>query len=108
MPSTTGRGCTAHFDESGVWYCTYDEPAVTAFKQITGRDPYQIPNGDEQWVKFRAGYMTDFLSRAREMQKKEFPALKLGVLVTLNASARNCRRWVPILNCLNSEKSSVL
>ena len=37
-----------------------------------------------------------------------FGALKLGVLVRLKTSARNWSRCVPIRNCLNSEKSSVL
>lgn len=79
MCSTPGVGCTPHFDDKGVWYCTYDEPVVENFKKTTGRDPYQIPNGDEEWVRFRAGYMTDFVRQVRQMQRRDFPKAKLGV-----------------------------
>ncbi len=78
MCSTPGVGCTPHFDDQGVWYCTYDEPVVEAFKKETGRDPHQIPNGDAEWVRFRSRYMTDFVRQVRQMQQRDFPSVKLG------------------------------
>ena len=79
MTSTPGKGIAAHFDDKGVWYCTYDEPAVEAFKAKTGRDPFQIPNGDIDWVQFRADYMTGFVRKVREIQKRKYPNAKIGV-----------------------------
>jgi hypothetical protein len=90
MEGSPGKGCTPHWDEKGVWYCTYDRPAIEAFKKKTGRDPLQIPNDDEEWVLFRAAYMTGFMRSVREMQKKEFPKVKLGVFGC--PSGRACLR----------------
>ena len=79
MEGSPGVGCTPHFDNEGVWYCTYDQPALEAFRKKTGRDPRKISNGDEEWVRFRASYLTDFLRRARELQRATYPKMKLGV-----------------------------
>lgn len=79
MPSTVGVGMAAHFDDKGVWYCTYDEPAVEAFKSQTGRDPFQIPNDDLEWVQFRANYMTDFVREVRQIQQAEYPDTRIGL-----------------------------
>jgi len=80
MESTPGLGCTPHFDEKGVWYCTYDAPAIEAFKRKIGRDPFRIPNDDMEWVQFRASYLTDFVRRVREMQRSTYPKIKIGLL----------------------------
>jgi uncharacterized lipoprotein YddW (UPF0748 family) len=79
MESTPGVGCTPHFDEKGVWYCTYDRPAIEAFKKNVGRDPLRIPNDDMEWVRFRASYLTDFVRRVREMQRSTYPKVKIGL-----------------------------
>lgn len=82
MEGTLGVGITPHFDDNGVWYCGYDDAHVEAFKRKTGRDPFKIPNDDEEWVRFRAGYMTEFLQRVRQLQKTTYPQVKLGLFGT--------------------------
>jgi hypothetical protein len=95
MVSTPGVGCTPHFDDNGVWYCTYDGPAVKEFKGKTGRDPLKIPNDDPEWVRFRAAYVTDFLRRVRAVQRRDFPKVKVGLFgcprgrIGLTVSDRN-------------------
>ncbi len=79
MESSRGVGCTPHYDRKGVWYCSYDKPAVEAFRERTGRDAFGIPNDDDEWVRFRAGYMTTFMRRVREMQRGSYPRIKLGL-----------------------------
>lgn len=79
MTSTPGKGIAPHFDAEGVWYCTYDKPAVEAFKAKTGRDAFQIPNDDAQWVQFRADYMTEFVHKVRRIQKAKHSNVKIGV-----------------------------
>jgi uncharacterized lipoprotein YddW (UPF0748 family) len=79
MEGSPGLGCTPHFDVDGTWYCDYDEPILTAFRQQTGKDPYEIRNSDEEWIRFRAKYRTDWLRKVRQLQKEIFPEVKLGV-----------------------------
>ena len=79
VESTPGKGCTPHWDAKGVWNCTYDEPVVEAFKCQTGRDPFEIPNDDEEWVRFRAGYVTDFVRKIRQLQQSTYPTVTLGL-----------------------------
>jgi len=45
----------------GVSTGGYEEPMVEAFKEETGRDPFQIPNNDEDWIRFRARYLTQWV-----------------------------------------------
>jgi hypothetical protein len=87
MESSRGVGCTPHYDDKGVWYCTYDKPALEAFKKKTGRDPFKIPNDDDEWVRFRADYMTDFVRRVREMQRSTYPKIKIGLFGSPNGRA---------------------
>lgn len=79
MEGSPDMGCTPHFDEKGVWYCTYDAPAVEAFRKQNGRDPFRIPNDDPEWVRFRAGYFENFVRGVRELQRSTFPKVKLGL-----------------------------
>jgi hypothetical protein len=82
MESSRRAGCTPHFDRRGVWYCTYDPPAVEAFQNRTGRDPFRIPNDDDEWVRFRAAYLTNFVRGVRDLQRAGYPKLKLGLFGT--------------------------
>lgn len=67
-------------DGDGTYYAHYDPPIVEAFKARTGRDPFQIPNSDPDWLCFRAGYVTDFLRQARALQKRFYPDQDFGVM----------------------------
>ncbi len=53
-------------DDKSVCLFGYDEPMVQAYREKMGRDPYEIPNGDTDWVRFRAGATnTQFLRELR-------------------------------------------
>ena len=43
----------------------YEAEATGAFTAKYGLDPLALPEGDERWLRFRAGYMTEFMRRAR-------------------------------------------
>ncbi len=60
-------------DDDGVVYYGYEPPAVQDFKAKTGRDPFQIPNSDPEWLQHRADYMSQFVREARQMQRGVAP-----------------------------------
>ena len=43
----------------------YEAEAVRAFTAKHGIDPLTLPESDERWLRFRAGYMTEFMRQAR-------------------------------------------
>ena len=47
------RGCSLVDDKSACLF-GYDDPVIQDYREKTGRDPYEIPNGDTDWVRFRA------------------------------------------------------
>lgn len=67
------------FDETGYNITHYDPPALEAFAAKTGRDAWQVPNGDPEWVAFRADYMTAYLRQARQLQRDLYPDIEFGV-----------------------------
>ena len=71
---------TPRVDENGYWYGTYDPPAAEAFQEKTGRDPFAIPNSDPEWVQFRADYLSEFIRKARALQKRFYPDKDFGVM----------------------------
>jgi len=68
-------------DENGVCRAMYEEPIVSAFKEKTGRNPFEIPNEDEEWMRFRADVNTDYVRRVRRLINQVKPDVKLGVMV---------------------------
>jgi len=66
-------------DGKGYSAIGYEKPILDAFKKKTGKDAKTIPNDDMEWIKFRAGYVTDFVRRAREYQNKWYPGIVFGV-----------------------------
>ena len=79
MESSPGVGCTPHCDNDGVWYCGYEPATVQPFQKQTGRDPFRIPNADDEWVRFRAAYLTDFVRRVRQLQRGAYARVNLGL-----------------------------
>ena len=71
---------TPRVDADGVYYAHYDPPIVEAYHAQTGRDPFEIPNNDPEWLQFRADYITDFLRKARALQKRLYPEQDFGVM----------------------------
>lgn len=69
-----------YWDDDGVCQYGYEAPIVEAFRAETGLDPFQIPNSDERWIRFRAQYNTLMLKEIRsEIQHQ--PKFDLSVLV---------------------------
>jgi uncharacterized lipoprotein YddW (UPF0748 family) len=53
-------------DEAGVCMYGYEPAVVSAYKQRYGVDPCGLSNSDENWVRFRAGFLTSFIHEARK------------------------------------------
>ena len=68
------------YDADGYYSMEYDKYMVEAFKSKTGRDAWQIPNKDPQWLAFRASFVTEYMRRIRSIQKESYPKVKLGSL----------------------------
>jgi len=76
----SGDTLVGRFDEDGVWEFGYEDAMVAAFRDATGRDPRDIPNNDPQWLGFRAGFVTDYMRAARDIQKALHPDTEIGLL----------------------------
>ena len=46
-------------DQHGYCAIGYETPIIEAFREKTGTDPFEIPNADDAWTRFRAAYGTD-------------------------------------------------
>ena len=68
-----------YWDADGACQYGYESPIVEGFADETGLDPYELPNSDERWVRFRAAYNTAMVREiAREIKsqpKFDFSAL---------------------------------
>ena len=93
-----------NFDADGYYAMGYDKQMVTAFQTKTGRDPWQIPNQDPQWLAFRASYMTEYMRRIRQAQQEAFPQVKLGSLGASIGYTHSC--WYLPLENENSPNMS--
>ena len=60
-------------DATGVANFGYEKPLVDGFKARYGVDPLSLPNGDERWVRFRAGPQTEFMRGVRKLVKAKRP-----------------------------------
>lgn len=75
---TDGSGVQVEFvlgneDERGVVTYGYEEVISNAFEQEHGKDPFEIPNDDPDWVQFRADYVTRYLVEMRDAVKRAKP-----------------------------------
>ncbi|MFH1007508.1 MAG: family 10 glycosylhydrolase [Candidatus Latescibacterota bacterium] len=60
-------------DDRNVCLFGYDEPVVRAYRDKTGKDPYEIPNGDTDWVRFRADATNTQFLRELRIALSDFP-----------------------------------
>lgn len=67
-------------DADGVADFGYEEPLVTSFQEQYGISPYDIPNGDDRWVRWRAEPQTEFMRGVRRLMKATRPELPLTVM----------------------------
>jgi hypothetical protein len=54
-------------DAAGVADHGYEPPLLEGFRKQYGTDPRQLSNGDDRWVRFRAGPQTEFMRAARRL-----------------------------------------
>ena len=78
-------GCNkvATIDRFGVFQGMYDEPVALAFKGQTGRDPFEIPNDDTEWIQFRADYVTAYFRKVRALLRTRSPAIDFEIFLSL-------------------------
>ncbi len=91
-----GRGIQAEFvsineDESGVTTDGYEDSIAGAFREATGRDPFQLPNDDPEWVQFRADRWTDMVRTIRDAVK----AVRSDAVFTITVINRDAGGYVP-------------
>ena len=85
-------------DEGGVCRYGYEEPTVESYRDRYGADPKQAPNGEESWVRHRAGFVTRFMSELQDQLRETSSACPVGILVqpqsSLSRSLPDWRRYV--------------
>jgi hypothetical protein len=64
-------------DFQGVADHGYEEPLVKSFQAKYGRDPHDLANGEDRWVRFRAEPHADFMRSVRKVAR----GLPVSVLV---------------------------
>lgn len=78
LEATQGDGIQVEFvlgneDENGAVTYGYEDRTVAEFQQKTGKDPFNLPNDNPEWLQFRADYVTLFLSELRNRVKQASP-----------------------------------
>ncbi|MYB32837.1 MAG: family 10 glycosylhydrolase [Acidobacteria bacterium] len=91
-----GRGIQAEFvsineDDNGVTTDGYEDSIAGAFREATGRDPFQLPNDDPDWVQFRADRWTDMVRDIRDAVK----AVRSDAVFTITVINRDPGGYVP-------------
>lgn len=97
------------YDAQGYYSMGYDKYMVEAFKEKTGRDPWQIPNDDPEWLAFRASFMTEYMRKIRTIQQETHPDVKLGSLAASIGYTHSCW-YLPLkdMDDPNIHKTAVL
>ena len=62
-------------DEDGCSPYGYEDAVAVPFREQTGRDPFDIPNDDPEWLRFRAGYVTRFLEELKDAIAAAYPGV---------------------------------
>ena len=68
-------------DENGVVTYGYEDRTVSEFRAKFGKNPFELPNNDPEWMQFRADYTTLFLSELRERIKLASPDTVLSTTI---------------------------
>ena len=70
-----------NMDEDGVNNLGYEEPVVQAFEARSGVSPFDLPNGDPDWLQFRADYVTTFVDELRGTLRAESPEARFTATI---------------------------
>ena len=78
LAATQGDGIQVEFvlgneDENGVVTYGYEDRVVSAFQEKSGKDPFELPNDDPEWMQFRADYVTRFLAELKDKVRQASP-----------------------------------
>ena len=68
-------------DEDGVVPYGYEDRTVSEFRSKFGKDPFDLPNNDPDWIQFRADYVTLFLAELRERIQRPSPQAVLSTTI---------------------------
>jgi uncharacterized lipoprotein YddW (UPF0748 family) len=68
-------------DVKGVADNGYEAPNIERFKKEFGKDPHDLPNDDDRWVRVRAEPQTLFMRSVRELINKQRKRLPIAVMV---------------------------
>ena len=72
----------------GVATGGYEAPMVEAFREETGRDPFQIPNDDPEWVQFRTRPFTQWVGDVRDLLAAQAKPMALRAMLLAPGSLR--------------------
>ena len=64
-------------DENGVVPYGYEDRTVAEFQAKHGKNPFDLPNDDPDWLQHRADYVTLFVRELREKLRVESPGARL-------------------------------
>ena len=78
MAQTQGDGIQVEFvlgneDENGVVPYGYEDRTISEFQAKHGKNPFDLPNDDLDWMQFRADYVTLALTEMRAVVKQADP-----------------------------------
>jgi hypothetical protein len=68
-------------DPDGVADSGYEQPLVELYTCVRGKNPREIPNGDDKWVRLRAQPQTEFMRSVRELVSSQKRAMPVAVMV---------------------------
>ena len=68
----------------------YSDVIVSAFRARFGKDPFELPAEDPQWIRFRADYVTQFVADLRTALDKIDEDLK--IIACVNPDPQECLR----------------
>ncbi len=77
------KNCINHL---GEWAFGYDKPAIEEYKKRYGADPAEVGNSDENWIKLRGEYFTQYMRDLKKEMTRHFPDLKINTFETGGAA----------------------
>ncbi len=82
-------------DAHGFFVYGYEQPIVEAYRDQSGKDPLALPNHDEEWTRFRAGYVTQFVRELKHKLDALPNPIRLTAAVASNPSTayRRLQDW---------------
>ena len=94
LAQTQGDGIQVEFvlgneDENGVVPYGYEDRTVTEFEAQHGKNPFDLPNDDPEWMQFRADYVTLSLAEMRAAVKQAQPEAVFSTTIIAGEAVLN-------------------